>query len=410
MFCPSSARWRAAGRTPVGRAVGVTVAEGAAGVAGARPAGDPALRVRSLDSAFEPVLDRFARTQAELGDDGAALVVELHGRRVLDVVGGNQADDGLQVIRSVSKAVLALVTWVLHDRQVLDVDAPVADLWPEFAQGGKAAITTRTLLSHTAGLPNLGPEVDVHDLLRWTPAVQSLERQEPVWEPGTANGYHDLTFGWLVGEVVRRATGRSVGELVQELLSGPLGLELWIGTPREVLPRVHGLLRDRTEGPRQVFPDGTRPDGAGRTADVSRVEHTVEYLGAEVPAANGVSDARSLTRLFSAAIGAGEGSALVSGRTLRDAVALRSEGEDLVVGWFRRYGSGFMLPDPTRPMGGEGTGTFGHYGQGGALAFAQPDLGLSFAYLTRRDRSFLGADPRTAELAALALSCAGGGR
>lgn len=357
-------------------------------------------RIRHLDDNFVPVLDAFLDSVEPVASEGASVCVSLEGHTVLEATVGDYVDDSVQVIRSVSKAVVAILALVVHERQLLNLDAPVREVWPEFGVNGKGSVSTRAILTHQAGLPVIDQPLELHDLLDWTPPVRALQAQPLRWKPGEAVGYHDLTLGWLVGEVLRRVTGSTPGELVREILADPLGLDLWIGTPREVHSRIVALVRDRTKGARSTIRLGPWDFSV---EDLLIVEHTPEYLEAQVPSANGVSDARSLCRLFTALL---DGTTLLSRESLADAVRVRAEGDDVMVGWPRRYATGFMLPDPTRPMGGEGTGTFGHYGFGGCLAFAQPDLGLSVAYLTRRDRSYPGVDPRTSRLAAAALACA----
>ncbi|MFF4804437.1 serine hydrolase domain-containing protein [Streptomyces sp. NPDC001351] len=343
-------------------------------------------------------------------DDGphaAQLCVHLDGRKVVDLTGGPWPARGLQVVRSVSKGVLALLAAVLHERGAVDLDAPVSEVWPGFAVAGKQDITPRLLLSHQAGLPVFDRPITPADALSWDPAVELLERQRPRWEPGTRHGYHDLTFGWLVGEVLRRATRCGVGELVTRELSSRLGLDLWIGTPMAELPRVQPLRS--APGARPAIPDrfdsGLLASALGNP-DLAPLEHSIEYLTAEVPAANCVSDARSLSRLFAAAVGEVDGIRLLGEGALKAAVATRADGPDLVVGWPRRYASGFMLPDPTRPMGGVDSLCFGHYGQGGVLVFADPATRLSFAFTTTTMQTYLDADPRTSPLARTALECA----
>lgn len=392
------------------------------------------MTVEVHDSAFAPVAELFERC-----DHGAGAVVRLsifqEGEEVLwaaydppDQAPSARRRD-LQVLRSISKAVLAVLAAMAVEAEYLDLDAPVAEVWPEFASAGKQHVTGRHLLTHSAGLPVFDEPIRAVDALAWDPAVERLAAQRPRWEPGTGHGYHDLTFGWLVGEWLRRACGAAVGHLVEQWLRVPLDLDLWIGVPLDVLPRVRPLLRPpgaRREVPfpeaafpptdssvdrrtAEFHPDRSLFDAVLANPDLGAWEHTVEYLTAPVPSANAVGDAQSIARLFGALVAEVDGVRLLAPEAVERLAAVQADGPDLVVGWPRRYGTGVMLPDPTRPMGGVDSPCFGHYAQGGSLVFAHAPTALAFGYTTSADRSFLGADPRNAQLAAMALDCAANG-
>lgn len=367
---------------------------------------------------FERVAEEFGRNLAERGDTSAAVCVYHAGRPVADLVGGDCRSDSVQVIRSASKGVVAVLAHVLAHRGLLDFDRPIAELWPEFARHGKADIPIRWVFTHQAGVTALDRTLTVPDILAWEPAAEAVAEQRPNWEPGTAHGYHDLTYGWLTGEILRRATGRTVGTLIRDELAGPLGLDLWIGLPDEVRPRLARLLpgpppspelqRDpRAKALRTALADPTSfASRALLNPDVFEVEHDRAYLSAEVPAANGVSNARSLARLYAAFIGEVDGVRLLDAAAVEAARREQAAGVDRVVGYYRRYATGFMLPDPTRPMAGLDTGSFGHYGMGGPLAFAEPEHRLAFGYTTVQEQSHVGADPRSRALAEAAYNCA----
>lgn len=361
---------------------------------------------------FAAVAGEFDRNVRERGETGAAVCVYHRGRPVVDIVGGDYHLDSTQVMRSTSKGLLAVLAHLLRQRGRLDLDAPVASLWPEFAQAGKAEITVRCVLSHQAGLPYLEEPMAVADALTWRPPVEALGRQRPIWPPGTAHGYHDVTYGWLVGEILRRASGEPVGELVRRELAEPLGIDLWIGLP---LRRMRGLRPMRAaEGGRRLnlMPghasdaDERRLARAAANPDIRPWEHRPEYLAAQMPGTNGVGRARSMAKLYAALIGAVDGVRLFDERSLTEACTPLAAGPDQVVGWERRYATGFMLTDPTRPMAGENTRSFGYYGQGGLLTFADPDSELAFAYFTVQEQLHLGADPRANEVARVAHECA----
>src|SRR4051794_9333245 len=204
----------------------------------------------TTDPRFDPVRTAFARNFEEHGEVGAAVGVYLHGRPVVDLWGG-VADpatgrawqrDTLQLVYSTTKGVTAACANLLAQRGELDLDAPVAKYWPEFAAAGKAEIPVRWLLTHQAGLPVLDEPVTAEQAIAWDPLVEALAAQRPAWEPGTRAGYHAMTYGWLVGEVVRRASGRTVGRFLAEEIARPLGRDLFIGLPAREPPRMSRLV------------------------------------------------------------------------------------------------------------------------------------------------------------------------
>src|SRR5262245_9465984 len=217
--------------------------------------GDGAVQIGgTVAPGFEGVRAAFARNFAEHGEVGAAFSLVHDGRMVVDLWGGvadaatgvPYTDDTLQLVFSTTKGATAICANLLAQRGELDVEAPVAEYWPEFGQAGKGEVPVRWLLGHRAGLPYVNGSIELAECLAWDPAVEALAAMEPLWEPGTAHGYHAVTYGWLVGEVVRRISGRSLGRFFADEVAGPLGLEFWIGLPAEQQPRVapltnHGL-------------------------------------------------------------------------------------------------------------------------------------------------------------------------
>ncbi len=365
---------------------------------------------------FEQVADVFAENFAVRGDTGAGVCVYHDGRRVVDLVAGAVGPDSLQLVRSVGKGVLAVLVHLLHAEGVIDIHAPIATVWPEFAVRGKEDIPLAAVLSHQAGMPAVRSPVTRADAYAWHPVVAALAAQEPYWAPGTRHGYHDLTFGWLIGETLRRATGHSVGELVDRHLARPLGLDLWIGLPAEEFGRVVELRPPVTESDEEL----TGPGAALRDAladpdslvsqvvlnpNLEGVEHDPAYLAAEVPSANCVTDARSLARLYAATVSDVDGHRLLGPDAVRVASTLRADGIDEVTGFYRRYGLGFMLPEETRPMAGTDTACFGHYGQGGSVGFADPELRVGFGFTTVQDHPHHIADMRSHLLAKAAWEC-----
>jgi len=373
----------------------------------------------SVETGFEPVQEAFAANFERYGEVGAACCVHVHGRRVVDLWGGVTAPGGtdpytaetMQMVLSVTKGVVAIAAHTLAQDGRLDFDAPVVDYWPEFAAEGKSKIPVRWLFSHRAGLAAIERPVTLEDVYAWTPVVDALAAQRPLWEPGTAHGYHAITYGWLAGEVLRRVSGMSVGKLIAERITRPLQAEFFIGLPEVLNSRVAPLI------PSPPPPPGAPPDAmALRLADTTTLAYKAftnpralaalneyPFRAAEVPAANGIGTARALSRIYAACIGDVDGIRLLDAETLAKASRTQARGEDLVLGYETHYGTGFQLPFPFRPMAG--AGSVGHYGMGGSVAFAHPELGFSFAYVMNQMMPSAQVDPRHAALVQALIRC-----
>lgn len=393
---------------------------------------------------FEAVREAFARNFAEHGDVGAACAVYVDGRKVVDLWGGvadaeseaPYTEDTLQLVFSSTKGATALCANLLAQRGELDVDAPVTEYWPEFGAAGKGDIPVRWLLCHKGGLPYVATPLTIEDSLAWEPPVEALAAQAPEWGPGTAHGYHAVTYGWLVGEVIRRVTGKSTGAFFAEEVAGPLGLEFWIGLPDSEQARVAPLTnRGLRRRARPANGDG-EGDGAGMEAEEpqSLTQMVEQLLGpgsllikalggtidpasgegnftgdgvfnrpdlraAEIPSANGVTNARSLARMYAGTIGAVEGGPagpLLSAEQLAKACELQTAGADSVLFFPTTFGLGYMLSSPFSPYGGPQG--FGHSGAGGSVGFADPEHGIAFGYVMNRMLANLSGDPRSAGL------------
>ena len=376
----------------------------------------------SVEAGFEAVRDVFASNFERHGEVGASFCVHLNGRRVVDLWGGVTAPDTddpytgdtLQMVMSTTKGVVAIAAHTLAQEGRLDFDAPVADYWPEFAAHGKGNIPVRWLFSHRAGLAAIDTPLGVEDVYASDPVVAALAAQEPNWEPGSAHGYHAVTYGWLAGEVIKRVSGLSVGRFVAERVSHPLDLDFWIGLPDALNARAANVI------PSPPPPPGAPADPfAARLADPKSLMHRAftnpaglfvvanqpAFRAAEVPAVNGMGTARSLSRLYAACIGEVDGIRLLKPETVELAMHTQAHGDDLVVGYETRYGTGFQLSFPSRPMAGQGS--FGHYGVGGSMGFAHPSRGLAFGYVMNQMLSPSGPDPRSSALIQAVLRCAG---
>jgi CubicO group peptidase (beta-lactamase class C family) len=365
-----------------------------------------------VDPGFEGVRDAFVRNFEEHGEIGAGFCLHVEGRKVVDIWGGmadqktgrEYAEDTLQLVFSTTKGATAICANRLAQEGRLDVDAPVVEYWPEFAQAGKEHIPVRWLLCHKAGLPVTDRAVTLDEALRWDPAVEALAAQKPVWEPGTAHGYHAVTFGYLVGEVVRRVTGGSLGTYFAEQVARPLGLEFWVGLPDEQQDRCAPIVPSppptdpeaRALIAQFIGPDtltGRALSAPGGAFSDAGVWNLPKVRAAEVPAANGVTNARSLSRMYAAVIGEIDGVHLLSDEQVKAATERQTEGTDRVLFFETTFGLGFMLTSAFSPYGGPQG--FGHAGAGGSLGFADPETGIAFGYVMNRMMQNLSGDPRT---------------
>ena len=369
------------------------------------------------DPRFERVREAFAENFARRGDVGAAVAVTIDGRPVIDLWGG-YADkqrtrpwtrDTIVNVYSATKGVAATCLNRLIDQGRVDLDAPVARYWPEFAQAGKERIPVRWLLSHRAGLPAVSKPLAPDALLRWDVMTAALAEQEPWWEPGTRHGYHALTFGYLVGEVVRRVDGRSLGAYCREEIAAPLGADFHIGldarhdarcaemiAPMPPVPGAPHAIPAAAPDPNSMAAKAmNNPAGAMRMSTVN----SRAWRGAEVPAANGHTNARALARIYGALARGGEvdGVRVLSPAQIERCLTIESDGIDAVVGVPMRFGLGFRITQPAARYG-PNPRTFGHTGAGGSLGFADLDAKLGFAYTMNQMGSHILLDPRVVAL------------
>ena len=374
---------------------------------------------------FEAVADAFARSFDDLGEIGAGVAVHHDGRLVVDLAGGDDpvrertfTRDSLVRVASCTKGATAACVLMLAQDGVLDVDAPVARWWPEFGRAGKEEIPLRSVLAHTAGLPYPDPGSGLSglDQLAGPKLLRQLERQAPWWPPGTAFAYHPVTYGAILGEVVRRATGATIGRWFAEHVAGPLHLDFWVGLPPEhddrVVPNVwpHGADTWAEELAAPAPQPGSY--AARRRAAIAELPpmdpdphdpaSRRAYHGIEVPAAHGIADARSIARMYAATIGAVDGVRLLAPATLAAATTPQTDGLPALVesgkaGPAIRVGLGFQLPSPSMP--GLGPASFGHTGAGGRLGLADPGHGVAFGYVCNHMQDIgPGGDPRWAAL------------
>jgi CubicO group peptidase (beta-lactamase class C family) len=388
------------------------------------------------DAAFGPVVDAFDDVMAQ-DRGGAAIAVYHRGRPVVDAWTGTAHPDGrawqrdtLAVSFSTTKAVTATALHLCVDRGLLDYDDPIAEHWPEFAANGKEAITVRHALCHEAGLYDVLSLLDSPEqLLDWEAMVHALEGAKPLFEPGTQNGYHAVTFGYLVGELVRRTSGMTITDFVQTEIAQPLGLDgCYIGLPADELDRLAELLEPPASETNMFT--GAASGGSGgnnllaQFAEAMGIEISIEVMrGAlgdtptlallrqrdsarfPIPAANGCFTARSLARLYAALAGGGalDGVRLLSEATLARATTIQNERPDLVVIFPMTWRLGYHLVFTTA---GSPPHAFGHNGFGGSGGWCDPDTELACAMTLNALSAGLQGDPRFMAVGGAALKVA----
>jgi CubicO group peptidase (beta-lactamase class C family) len=342
------------------------------------------------DPPFRAVRDAFAANFVDRGEVGAALCVMVDGEPVVDLVGG-YADrartapwetDTLVDFYSVGKALVALSVLRLVDAGRLGLDDPIASVWPEFGVGGKETATVRHALCHRAGVPAIRRPMTNDDLWSWTAMTEALAATEAWWVPGSRHSYHTNTYGFLVGEIARRVDGVMPGAALRAL-AAPLDADVWFGLPDAEQVRCAELLWDapfdavdfsQYEGDElMTMLSYFNPPGLSSAG----VVNTPEWRRAEIPATNGHGTARGVARVYAALLEPGR---VLSPELLAEATRPQSEGFCPTLGEEVTFGLGFKPTTPRRPFG-PNPRSFGHFGTGGALGFADPDAGLAFGYV-----------------------------
>lgn len=358
-----------------------------------------------VEPGFESVADAFAQAFESHPGMGAALAIRHRGRPVVDLWGGIAdpragrpwQEDTLSVIFSCTKGIVSILAARLVQEGRLDYDAPVVLYWPEFGAAGKHGLRVRDLLAHRAGVSAPRADLTTSDITDWDVVAAALAEQEPLWKPGSGYAYHAITHGWLIGEVIRRVTGMSVGAYLRESVTGPLHADAWIGLPAELEPRVSRAV----VGP--TFAQLVAEEDAARDPAVVDWRHRAMTLGgalprelvdedagfnasairqAEIPGAGGIATARALAAIWSATFVETDGVRLLDDTTIARATVVQSEGEPVfsVPGPWPRWGMGFQLDSEARRY--LSPSSYGHDGAGGQVAFADPASGIGFAFLT----------------------------
>jgi len=379
---------------------------------------------------WEPVCEAFEHNMASGEEIGAAVAIRHRGREVAHLWAGAHDGSGdrvyddrtLQLVFSTTKGVTAIAVAMCVERELLDYDAKVATYWPEFAEHGKGEATVAQLLSHQCGLFTVDGDIDLADALDWGTVCARLAATAPDWPMGTGHGYHALSYGWLAGELIRRVdpAGRTPGRFVADEITGPLGLELWIGLPEDLEERVAPIIGnlldfDAAESAdpalqamlQQFFGPGSRAMRALTLSGAFSVDGAFnrrDVHAAEIPAANAITNAASLAKLYAATLAPVDGVQLL-GDDVRDRAraTVTPDGEpDLCLMMPTTFGMGFMTHGMFTPYAGEGS--YGHPGAGGSVAFAQPERELAFGYTMNKMATNLAGDVRAQRLIDAAVS------
>ena len=382
------------------------------------------------DKAWEPVVETFTRNFTEMGEQGAALAIYRFGEPVVNIWAGVRDNQGAGVtgqpwqedtcvnIFSVGKALVALCVLQLAERGSLVLDKPVADYWPEFAQENKGDITIRQVMCHRTGLSAFRGLLEYEDIFDWQKMVDEIAALKPWWEPGTAQGYSPFIYGWILGELIKRASGcASFDDYFQREVAQPLGIRCRFGVPPEQqvhladtapLKNPNGLVINSHGADSLALgkimkadPRGVTNRAFGNPVSFMTATNSPAWRQAQIPAANGHTNAVALARIFGALANEGrlDDVELLSPAQRQLCSQELSAEDDRVLGLRLRFGHGFMLPQD-RPdcRFGRGATAFGHPGAGGSLGFADPDYGLGFGYVTSRMGQSLLIDHRAIRL------------
>jgi CubicO group peptidase (beta-lactamase class C family) len=346
----------------------------------------------TCDARFDAVREEFALNFAERGEVGAGVCVIIDRRVVVDLVGGwaDEAQqrpwqpDTLVDVYSVGKPLVALLALQLVDAGLIGLDDPIVSVWPEFGAGGKGTATLRQALCHRAGVPAIREPLTNSDLWDWDRMAGALAATDAWWEPGARHAYHTNTYGHLIGEVVRRVSGETCGARLRTS-AGPLDADLWFGVPRAEQHRCADVIWVGSGTAEDVDLAALSGDalmtmlGYFNPSGYSSmgVVNTTAWRSAEVPSTNGHGTAGGIARLYAALL---EPSRLLSAELLAEATSPQSQGYCPVLGEEVTFGLGFKPTVPRRPFG-PNPGSFGHFGTGGAVGFADPDAGAAFGYV-----------------------------
>jgi CubicO group peptidase (beta-lactamase class C family) len=351
----------------------------------------------TCDASFVAVREAFENNFIEHGEIGAAVHITVDGVSVVDIWAGYSTpakdriwqDHQLVNAFSVGKGITAVIAAQCVARGEFEYETLVTDVWPEFGTQGKEILTIRDLLGHRAGIPALRERLPRGAMFDWLQMTSALATERPWWEPGAAHGYHVNTFGFLIGEVIRRATGTTVGQLIQRDIASPLEADVYLGAPSHLHARMadfewpggvpsEDVPVGMDEAQTMQFNTYSNPSGLSGAG----VVNSAQWREAEMPSTNMHASARGVSRLYTALAAGGthENVEVIPREVLDVAVSEVSQGDDQVLGRVSRFAHGFQIPIPERGFGPHSV-SFGHYGAGGSVGFADPISRVGFGYV-----------------------------
>ncbi|WP_300393647.1 serine hydrolase domain-containing protein [Henriciella sp.] len=355
----------------------------------------------ACDAKFAALKEEFARNFEERGESGASVCVSVNGETVVDLWGGVAdpatgdawQENTVSIVFSCTKAAVALCAHILVDRGELELHAPVAKYWPEFAKNGKENTTVQMMLNHESALPALREPVKKGGFYDWDYMIKRLEDEEAFWEPGTRNGYHMVNFGWTVGELVRRVSGKSLGQFFADEVAGPTGADFWIGLPDDVSPHIAPIIAYEPK-PDDIPSDFTKrlltkPDSIQALSFTNNGGwHPNDPAAhkAEIGGAGGISNARGQVAMYTP-LACNDGSLVSADRLHAMSMVSTATQQDATLLVPTRFASGFMksMDNRGQRVGRResaiiGERAFGHVGAGGHIGFADPECGMAFSY------------------------------
>jgi CubicO group peptidase (beta-lactamase class C family) len=382
------------------------------------------LTVDKVASGWEPVRAAFLEGFEKNEEHGAGVAVYHRGQCVVDLMGGWRDKDhtvpyyadALQVVFSTTKGITSIAVAMCVERGLLDYNDKVATYWPEFADKGKGDVTVAQLLSHRAGLYTVDGDITFEEALDWDTVTTRLAATAPRFPVDSTHGYHAITFGWLAGELVRRVSGKSIGQFVRDEIASPLNAEFHIGLPEELEPRVARLMAHPipkfTPEVAKLMMERSAPGTKGAEAlglngaFGNGVFNKPEVHRAMIPGANGIGNAKSLARIYAATVGEVDGVRILGEATRsRATVSNTPKGEmDQVLISETDFAMGFMVHCPRTPF--SGPTSFGHDGAGGSSSFADPSREMGFSYVMNTMMTVADSDPRRERLIAAAVQSA----
>jgi CubicO group peptidase (beta-lactamase class C family) len=377
------------------------------------------LRIKgTCDTTFSDVRNEFEKNFLDRNEIGAAVAVYKDGEKVVDLWGGYKdvertvpwEEDTIVAMNSITKSMCALCVHILIDRGAVDFNAPVATYWPEFAQAGKQAVLVRHVLSHSCGVIYCDHSPEEGTWFDWDSHIAALEKQEPAWVPGESGAYNSINIGYLLGEIVRRVDGRTVGQFLREEVTHPLGADYNLGLTPEEIARLSDMHENPANGFFKMAFDSSTPLGRAFKSMPSGLgffQNIPEMREMELPSFGGHGNARAMARIYAMLAGDGEvgGVRLLSDEAVEQASQLAWEHDCIMTRRQLRMGYGFMHNEPSGAPMGENMKAFGHTGSGGAFTWCDRESNLAFAYCTNFQRDGVGIGPR----GALLSIAAGGG-